>query len=224
MNIQANQIQGVLLKEIENHTCSICTSVPTLPYVLDNGTKESDACGHLYCQECIVRWSLQSSKCPDCRTSFTIANVKLDVRAKRRIEEWNVSCPYEGCVWIGKIGAKSSNYYAHEQTCERRPIDKPGDIDPFEMDENAILNDDDDDDDEASVDIPNIEDTFESDRNRMAKMITELLPPDVHMSKDGMKELIQTSENYLVSLMKRANNSAFKDKRFTVLPRDFSIK
>jgi hypothetical protein len=61
-----NRINKTVFQADESSTCSIC---------LDEGQKIQLDCGHLYHKECINRWLLESSSCPECRANLLLTVV-----------------------------------------------------------------------------------------------------------------------------------------------------
>jgi hypothetical protein len=61
-----NRINKTVFQTDESSTCSIC---------LDEGQKIQLHCGHVYHKECINRWLLESSTCPECRANLLLTVV-----------------------------------------------------------------------------------------------------------------------------------------------------
>eukprot|EP01017_Pseudomicrothorax_dubius_P048091 TRINITY_DN869_c0_g1_i6.p1 TRINITY_DN869_c0_g1~~TRINITY_DN869_c0_g1_i6.p1 ORF type:complete len:325 (-),score=42.27 TRINITY_DN869_c0_g1_i6:170-1144(-) len=57
---------------------------------------------HTFCKACIFKWLEQNRTCPICRSPCQPSLLRADMIPTNIIDDLDVSCPSEGCQWIGK--------------------------------------------------------------------------------------------------------------------------
>ena len=80
------------------------------------------ACGHSYCNDCIVRavgaQTTANKTCPSCRTTIADLSFRISITINAIISKTKVRCSISGCPWTGEHHEKEAHQYACE-FCER---------------------------------------------------------------------------------------------------------
>ncbi|EFC48494.1 hypothetical protein NAEGRDRAFT_78521 [Naegleria gruberi] len=110
------------MASVEALSCPICTN-------LVENNRECNACGTLYCYECIKEWSERNPSCPQCRKSIIIkdqndsSSFAFNRFVERTVNDLEVDCPNQ----CSQKKVKRGNLKDHlERLCEN--ISKPCDM------------------------------------------------------------------------------------------------
>jgi len=96
----------------EDLICSICSCVVSMPNDL--------ACGHLFCNDCLEKWRVESKTCPICRQIIPPpSECKLNVFITKKVWRMTVKCRnYKmGCTKTMALGEKGINIHNHLAEC-----------------------------------------------------------------------------------------------------------
>ena len=93
---------------MQSLTCAICLCIVREAMMANNPTVLSEACGHIFCKNCIDSWLVgqqqgEASNCPTCRQQLKISQLKIAPLVRRMVADSKVNCN-EGCGWIGQLG------------------------------------------------------------------------------------------------------------------------
>lgn len=100
----------------EDVQCQICLGASMEATVTED-------CGHLFCRDCIETAMERKKECPVCRAALSLAELRKDVRAQRRVMSLTTACfnKRSGCPWKGVY----SDLEKHNDKCEFATVKCP---------------------------------------------------------------------------------------------------
>lgn len=96
-------------QKIDNCICSICSDVIFR-------AKGSENCCHIYCEDCITKWSQTSMSCPQCKEKLKLVNNKYFENTS--ISPLKYTCLNVGCEKTFDVGADCRNIINHNLECQ----------------------------------------------------------------------------------------------------------
>jgi len=115
--------------EKKEFICSICNGLFREPVHTNNGQGlDDEACGHLFCEVCILRWLETNRSCPVCRKSLIKEQLVADVNLRRKIRNLPSICHIDSkrCKSKNIVGRDGIWWKLHDQECEYKIIKCPG--------------------------------------------------------------------------------------------------
>lgn len=88
---------------VQSLLCSVCLLVVRDAAESHNSSTGLDACGHVFCADCIEKSLSNKSECPTCRRPLNKSQVKPAMLIRRLVMESKIKCTL-GCGWTGELG------------------------------------------------------------------------------------------------------------------------